>query len=282
MTRRVSDLLEGAVDTLHGRVDDPANDAQLLLSHTLGRDRSWLFAWPEHAPDAAQTERFLTLVETRHGGVPVAYLTGRRAFWSLDLQVTPATLIPRPETEHLVETALELALAADACVLDLGTGSGAIALALGRERPDWTILATDVSAAALEVARRNAVHNGVAQVNFRQGDWFDAVPAGMRFSLILSNPPYIADRDPHLATGDLRFEPRQALASGNDGADALRHLIATAPGFLAPGGWLWLEHGAMQGATVRRLLVLHGFVQVETKADLAGLDRCSGGRLASL
>lgn len=280
MTRRVSDLLESAVDTLSGRVDDPATDAQLLLSHTLGRDRSWLFAWPEHAPESAQTRRFLTLVERRHAGEPVAYLTGRRAFWSLDLQVTPATLIPRPETEHLVETALELALAADARVLDLGTGSGAIALALGRERPDWTILATDVSAAALEIAHRNAVHNCVAQVTFRQGDWFDAVPDGMRFALILSNPPYIADRDPHLAQGDLRFEPRRALAAGKDGTDALRHLIATAPGFLAPGGWLWLEHGALQGATARRLLLQHGFERVETKPDLAGLERCSGGRLA--
>ncbi|MGD1983719.1 MAG: peptide chain release factor N(5)-glutamine methyltransferase [Chromatiaceae bacterium] len=282
MTRRVRDLLESAVATLHGRVDDPATDAQLLLSHSLGRDRSWLFAWPEHAPEAAQTGRFLTLVEKRHAGEPVAYLTGRRAFWSLDLQVTPATLIPRPETEHLVETALELALDADACVLDLGTGSGAIALALGRERPAWTILATDVSAAALEVARRNAVHNEVEQVAFRQGDWFDAVPEGMRFSLIVSNPPYVADRDPHLAAGDLRFEPRQALAAGRDGTDALRHLIANAPGFLAPGGWLWLEHGALHGATARQLLTLHGFEQIETKADLAGLDRCSGGRLAAL
>lgn len=280
MSQSVCDLLERAVDALRGQVDDPATDAQVLLSDILGCDRSWLFAWPEHEPEAALAERFVALIERRRAGEPVAYLTGRRAFWSLDLQVTPATLIPRPETEHLIEAVLALDLPTDAGVLDLGTGSGAIALALGRERPSWQILATDASAAALEVARRNAAHNAVDRVTFRHGNWFEAVPADMRFALIVSNPPYVADQDPHLALGDLCFEPREALAAGDQGTDDLQHLIATAPAYLETGGWLWLEHGATQGTIVRQLLALHGFRDIQTKCDLAGLERCSGGRRA--
>lgn len=281
MNRRVCDLLEMAVESLRGHVETPSIDAQVLLAHTLDRDRGWLFTWPEHEPGRPAIQRFTALVARRCAGEPVAYLTGRRAFWSLDLQVTTVTLIPRPETEHLVETVLELPLPPQASILDLGTGSGALALALARERPAWSVVATDACAAALDVAQANAVANAIEGVTFRHGDWFDALATGQRFSLIVSNPPYVAADDPHLSSGDLRFEPREALVAGHDGMTAIRHLVATAPRFLEAGGWLWLEHGADQGAAVRTVFSRHGFGEVQTRRDLAGLERCSGGRLGA-
>ena len=232
-------------------------------------------------PDDAEADirRFHELVERRLAGEPVAYLTGRRGFWSLDLAVTPETLIPRPETELLVELALErVPEETSARLLDMGTGSGAIALALARERPGAEVTATDRSAGALEVASRNALGHDIANVRFVQGDWYQPV-AGARFDLIASNPPYIADGDAHLARGDLRFEPAGALSSGRDGLDALRVIAGGAAAHLQPGGWLLVEHGLEQGAAVRALFVAAGLESVETARDLEDRERVTFGRL---
>jgi release factor glutamine methyltransferase len=273
----VRGLLAAASRTLTQASESPVLDAQALLAHVLGHDRGWLFAWPEQEPTPEERDAFDALVRRRQQGEPIAYLTGEREFWSLRLRVSPATLIPRPETEQLVETLLAQTLEADAQVLDLGTGSGAIALALASERPGWTITATDYSAAALAVARQNAQRLQLSNVHFFEGDWFEALPRGRRFAAVVSNPPYVAEQDDHLARGDLRFEPRTALASGQDGLDAMRHLISRAPRHLEAGGCLWLEHGADQGPEVRQLLCGAGFSAVTTQRDTAGLERCSGG-----
>jgi len=253
-------------------------DAEALLLHVLGQSRSWLFA---HADDALDTDvrtAFEALVARRAAGEPVAYLTGRRGFWTLELEVTPATLIPRPETELLVELALERLPRDMACrVADLGTGSGAIALALASERPQAQVVATDASVDALAVARRNAQRLGIANVRFVQGDWL-APLTGERFALVVSNPPYIEAADPHLTQGDLRYEPAAALASGADGLDAIRRIVARAPAHLESGGWLLFEHGWNQGDAARALLRAAGYVQVFTTQDLEARDRVSGGR----
>lgn len=256
-----------------------ASEAGLLLQHVLRRSQAWLFAHADAEVPAAEARRFDALVARRAEGMPVAYLVGRRGFWTLDLAVTPDTLIPRPETELLVEQALQrLPTGRPLRVADLGTGSGAIALAIASERPLARVLATDRSAAALAVARGNAADHGLAQrVEFREGDWF-APLAGERFNLIASNPPYIAEGDPHLAQGDLRHEPAGALASGRDGLDAIRHLVAVAPGHLGDGGWLLLEHGFDQGDAVRGLLHAAGFTAVATVRDLEHRDRVSLGQ----
>lgn len=253
-------------------------DAEALLLHALGRDRAWLFAHGEAPVDADAATAFARLVERRARGEPVAYLTGRRGFWTLDLEVTPATLIPRPETELLVEQALaRLPQGEPLRVADLGTGSGAVALAIARERPLAAVVATDLYGPTLAVATRNARANGVDNVWFRRGDWFVAL-GRERFDLIASNPPYIAAGDPHLAQGDLRFEPAPALASGADGLDAIRRLVAGAPAHLVPGGWLLLEHGWDQGEAVRALLEAGGYAGVATVRDLEDRDRVSLGR----
>ena len=253
-------------------------DAEALLLHVLGQLRSWLFA---HADDVLDTDvqaTFEALVARRAAGEPVAYLTGRRGFWTLELEVTPATLIPRPETELLVELALERLPRDMACrVADLGTGSGAIALAIASERPQAQVVATDASADALAVARRNAQRQGFGNVRFVQGDWL-APLAGERFALIVSNPPYIEAADPHLARGDLRYEPAAALASGADGLDDIRRIIADAPAHLEAGGWLLFEHGWNQGDAARALLREAGYAQVFTAQDLEARDRVSGGK----
>ncbi len=253
-------------------------DARLILAHVLERDPAWLFAWPEHELDEAQLARYRELLRRRAAGEPLAYLTGEKEFWSLPLKVTPATLVPRPETELLVELALKRGHDhGKAKVLDLGTGAGAIALALAHERRRWEITATDVSPEALAVAAENARRLGLANVRFLQGDWYRAVPAGERFHLILSNPPYVAEDDPHLERGALPHEPRRALVSGPDGLDDLRTLIAGAPGHLEPGGRLLVEHGMDQGAAVRALFRQADFQRVETHRDLAGRDRVTLG-----
>ena len=251
----------------------------MLLAHVLGRTPAWLYAHGGDAIPGAEVLRFHELVERRAAGEPVAYLTGRRGFWTLDLAVTPDTLIPRPETELLVELALErVADGLPARTLDMGTGSGAIALALARERPGAEVTATDRSAAALEVARRNALDHDIGNVRFALGDWYQPV-RGMRFGLIASNPPYIADGDGHLERGDLRFEPAGALASGGDGLDALRVIAAGAREHLQPGGWLLVEHGLEQGPAVRALFAEAGLEAVETARDLEDRERVTLGRL---
>lgn len=264
-----------AGDDLPG--DSGRRDAEILLGYLLGKSRGWLYTWPEHALTAVQAADYAALLNRRRAGVPVAYLTGEREFWSLSLQVTDATLIPRAETETLVEWALELPLPPTAAVLDLGTGSGAIALALASERPGWRVTATDASAAALAVAGDNARRLCPGRVRCLQSDWFTDL-GGEQFDLIVSNPPYVENDSPWLGSGDLRFEPRTALVAGSTGLDDLRQLVAAAPAHLRPGGWLLLEHGFQQGQAVRELLVAAGFAEVVTRRDLAGLERTGGGR----
>lgn len=251
-------------------------DAQLLLAHRLARPRTWLIAHDDAVLAPADTEAFAAAIARRVAGVPLAYLVGEREFRGLMLQVSPAVLVPRPETEHLVDWALSLA-PRGARVADLGTGSGAIALALCHARPDLAVTATDASDAALAVARANAQRLGLA-LRFAAGSWWAAL-AGERFHLVASNPPYIADGDPHLTA--LAHEPRQALTPGGDGLDALRAIVAGAPSHLVPEGWLLLEHGHDQGPPVRALLAANGFEAVETRRDLAGLERCTSGRLTA-
>ncbi|TLX21045.1 peptide chain release factor N(5)-glutamine methyltransferase [Thermomonas fusca] len=256
---------------------DPA-DAALLLAHALDRPRSWLFAHADDVLGEVDAARFDELLARRAAGEPVAYLTGSRGFWTLDLAVSPATLVPRPETELLVELALaRLPADAPVRVADLGTGTGAIALALASERPRAQVVATDASPEALEVARGNAVRNRIGNVAFRLGSWLQPLE-GEGFDLIASNPPYIADGDPHLSQGDLRFEPAMALSCGLDGLDAIRIIVRDAPACLQPGGWLLLEHGWDQGDAVRALLVEAGFVDVATARDLEHRDRITLGR----
>jgi len=235
-----------------------------------------LYTWPETEVAADRAAHFEHLLARRKEGLPVAYLTGYREFWSLQLQVSCHTLIPRPETETLVEWALDLSLPDNAVVLDLGTGSGAIALAVAGERPHWQVMAVDASAAALQVARDNGLRTGLERVSFLQSDWYQAV-LERRFHLLLSNPPYIDTDDPHLGQGDVRFEPRAALVAPDGGLADLARLIAGAPSQLHPGGWLLLEHGYQQGADVRQLLYGAGFCEVTTRVDMAGHERVTGG-----
>jgi len=272
---RVDMLLRQA----RGRIG--ADEASILLAHALSKPQAWLYAHGDDPVVPDDARRFMALVERRGAGEPVAYLTGRRGFWTLDLSVTPDTLIPRPETERLVELALERLPANGApWVLDMGTGSGAIALALASERPAARVLATDRSAAAIAVARANARGNGIANVEFAEGDWYRPA-AGRRFDLVVSNPPYIAEGDAHLRRGDLRFEPAAALSSGSDGLDAIRVIAAGAPAHLEPGGWLLVEHGLDQGAAVRALFEAAGLAGVRTARDLEQRDRVTLGRRAT-
>jgi release factor glutamine methyltransferase len=262
----------GAAQRLLGAVE-----ARALLASALARDAAWLIAHADQPLDAAAAARYAELIRRRAAGEPVAYLTGEREFYGLPFRVTPAVLIPRPETELLVELALaRLAPGSRARVLDLGTGSGCVALSIARARPAVRVLAVDCSSDALAVAAANARALGAANVELRRGDWFEGL-AGERFELIVANPPYVADGDPHLACGDLRHEPRAALAAGADGLAAIRAIVAAAPGHLAAGGALYIEHGHDQGARCRALLAGAGFAAVGTHCDLAGLDRVSGG-----
>lgn len=275
---RISEALAEATTQLAAS-DSARLDAEVLLGHVLGQSRTWLHTWSDRYLDPTQLGRFRQLIERRAAGEPVAYLVGVREFWTLALKVTPATLIPRPETELLVEAALARAPADRALdILDLGTGSGAIALAMACERPGSRVVAVERSAEALAVARANGERLALANVEFLAGSWFEAV-AGRRFHLILANPPYVADNDPHLALGDLPFEPPEALAAGNDGLADLRHIIATAPAHLQDGGWLLVEHGYDQGAAVRDLFTARGFTNVTSMQDLAAQDRITLGTI---
>ena len=253
-------------------------DAQVLLAHALGRDRAWLAAHRDDALPPGQADAFFMLAQRRRAGEPVAYLTGVREFWGLPLRVTPAVLIPRPETETLVELALEwLPRAGAPRVLDLGTGSGAIALAIARERPDAQVLATDASPEALAVALDNRDRLGIHNATFAESDWYAAV-VDATFDLVVSNPPYVALADPHLGEGDLRFEPASALVSGVDGLAALRGIVAGARAHLAPGGALAVEHGYDQSERVQALFREAGFTGIVVRRDLAGIARVVAGR----
>ncbi len=251
-------------------------EREVLLTHVLGRNRGFLRAFPDHRLTPAELGRYRCWLSRRARGEPIAYIVGSREFWSLPLSITADVLVPRPETELLVERALPL-LRPGAVVLDLGTGSGAVALALAHERSDCRVVASDISAAALAVAQRNARALDLP-LQLLQSHWLDAL--GARFDLITSNPPYIAAGDPHLNDPALQHEPRRALVSGVDGLDALRTIIANAPANLVPGGWLLLEHGHDHAAAVRTLLAGVGFCQIASARDLAGLERVTLGRTA--
>ncbi|OHV12387.1 protein-(glutamine-N5) methyltransferase, release factor-specific [Kushneria phosphatilytica] len=263
---------------LQGGSDTPRLDAELLLAHACGRDRTWLYTWGDRTLDTLQQAAFEQLLAARTAGQPIAYLLGRREFHGLELKLSPAALIPRPDTELLVDQALALMPAeAGGDVLDLGTGSGAIVLALASARRQWRFTGVDLSAEALELAEYNARSLGVSNVTFCQSDYFEAL-AGERYGVIVSNPPYLSDSDPHLTRGDLRFEPRSALVAAEDGMADLSRLIRQAPAHLLPGGYLLLEHGLNQGAMVRALFEQAGYDMITTHDDLGGRPRVSLGR----
>lgn len=255
-------------------------DAEILLAHVVQCNRARFFAFPEQNLTAAQTTEFSKLVCARATGQPVAYLTGEREFYGLRFAVNASVLIPRPETELLVELALSLLRNTESFALDLGTGSGAIACALAKSCAGLQVLATDASASALAIAKSNADALGLTQVQFYQGSWFAAVPAGLQFDVIVSNPPYLDADDPHLQQGDLRFEPRTALtpADSTAGLADLQHIIDSAPRYLKPGAWLLLEHGYSQASAVRAHLSRCGYTDIATLRDYSELDRVSYGR----
>lgn len=274
----IAEALDWAVRRLTDS-ESPRLDAEVLLAALLGVPRSYLRAWPEAALSATTALRFRTLVAERAHGRPVAHLTGEREFWSLPLRVTPATLIPRPDTELLVELALSCIEGCPAPrLLDLGTGSGAIALALAAERPDARVTAVERDIHACAVARGNARALGLGRVGFLVGDWY-APLARRRFDLIAANPPYIAPEEPELHQGDVRFDPLPALLALDNGLEALRWIAGSAPEHLRRPGWLTLEHGCRQGPAVRELLVGAGFTAVATHTDLQGHERVTLGCL---
>jgi release factor glutamine methyltransferase len=247
-------------------------DTELLLAHALSKSRTHLKTHPEYVPSADEARRFEDLLDRRAAGEPIAYILGQKDFWTLTLAVNPSVLVPRPETELLVERALALGPSGLARVVDLGTGSGAIALALASERPNWMVTAIDVSNDALRTAQANAAVLGLERVEFLSGNWFSPV-AGRRFDVIASNPPYVSDGDPALQNATLQHEPQIALASGPDGMSALREIVHSAPDYLERCGWLILEHGFDQAAAVTHELVARGFGHVRSHRDLAGHER---------
>lgn len=257
-----------------------ASDARSLLSHLLACGPAFLAAHPEHELSDDDAQRYAGLVSRRAAGEPVAYVTGEREFYSLSFAVTPAVLIPRPETELLVDVALErIAPHSDCSVLDLGTGSGAVALSIARHRPCARVAAVDISEAALQVARANAQRLALTNIEFIAGDWYENL-ASRGFDVIVANPPYVAEGDPHLIQGDLRFEPRAALAAGDDGLRSIYRIVAGAAAHLLPGGYLAFEHGYDQAAACRALLDDAGFRDIVSRRDLAGIERTTVGRSA--
>lgn len=276
-TQSLESLLAVGAAELESSSPSARLDAELLLAHALDRPRSYLRAHGED-PAGPAAAVYAELITARRSGKPVAHLLGEREFWSLPLKVTADTLIPRPDTETLVARALtHLDIGTPALVLDLGTGSGAIALALASERPDARVLATDRSPSALAVAQDNRQRLGLDNVQFRESHWFAALEAA-NFDLIVSNPPYVAENDPHLRQGDVRFEPRDALSSGPDGLDDLREIIGAAPRWLRAGGWLLVEHGFDQADAVSGLFVRAGFGNVASHRDDAGHRRLTEGQ----
>ncbi len=272
----IGGLLASAV-ALRPVSDSPRLDVELLLAHVLGKTRTHLYTWPEQKLSAGQLIAFNRLLKRRLDGEPVAYLTGVRDFWSLSLEVNASTLIPRPETEVLVEMALGLVNSSSARVLDLGAGTGAIALALAMERPGWQVLAVDVMPEAVALVERNRRKHGLNNVRVIQSNWFADLPDRC-FDLIVSNPPYLEPDDPHLSEGDVRFEPRSALVAANSGLAALEVIVSGAPAYLETGGWLVLEHGFKQAARVQAMMAEAGFIDRACARDLQGHERVSYGR----
>lgn len=277
MSLRIDALLNWATSELSDS-DTARLDAELLLSHILNKPRSYFFTWPEKELSKKEQVAFEKIVAQRQQGTPVAYLTGEREFWNLHLKVTEVTLIPRPDTELLVELALaKEQLPANARVVDLGTGTGAIALALAKENPQWQITAVDKSREAAAVARENAANNQIHNVKVAEGSWCEPL-TDLPVDMIVSNPPYIRRDDEHLQKGDVRFEPMTALASGIDGLDDIRIIARQSFNALKAGGYLLLEHGYDQGEAVRLILQEAGFSEVETSRDLSSHDRVTSAR----
>ncbi len=276
LLRRATTRLQ-AVGSLSPRID-----AEALLSHATGHDRTWLYTWGDRECPLWEQARFDALVAARAQGMPVAYLTGEREFWGLRLATSPETLIPRPDTETLVEAVLMHAQATAGRLLDLGTGTGAIALAFASEKPSWQVMGADIRPEAVALATRNAQALKIVNTQFVVSDWFSAFaqpsPTTV-FDIIVSTPPYIAADDPHLRRGDVRFEPLSALVADADGMADLLHLITTARGYLSQGGWLALEHGYTQAANVRTALARAGFQNVESVQDVGGHERVTLGHL---
>jgi release factor glutamine methyltransferase len=261
---------------LKGVSDSPRLDLEVLLCHVLGKPRSYLFTWPEKVLDQKSTQQFNDLLKRRADGEPIAYLTGEKEFWSLSLEVNATTLIPRPDTEVLVETALNVMDKSDALVLDLGTGTGAIALALASECPSWQIIAVDTVPDAVKLAEKNRQRLGLNNVSVMRSNWFEGV-AQQKFDLIVTNPPYINADDHHLKEGDVRFEPGSALVSGDGGLADIKLIICGAKSNLVDGGCLLIEHGYQQAGAVRNLLSDEGYTQLSTRRDLGGHERLSLG-----
>ncbi|WP_323845128.1 peptide chain release factor N(5)-glutamine methyltransferase [Microbulbifer magnicolonia] len=257
--------------------DSARLDTEILLGHILGRQRTWLYTWPEYELTEIEQRQFDELLARRKSGEPVAHLTGEREFWSLPLRVNASTLIPRPETELLVETALQLFPQQQARALDLGTGTGAIALALAAEKPGWRIVAAEKSADAVALAEGNRSRLGFDNVEIVQSDWFENI-APQQFDLIVSNPPYIDAADPHLAQGDVRFEPRSALVAEREGLADIEHIARDAIEYLRPGAWLMVEHGWQQAAAVRHIFAAAGLRNIESRRDYADWERLTLGQ----
>jgi release factor glutamine methyltransferase len=276
---KVRDLIQQAADQFPDS-DTAKLDAQLLLGDVLGRDRTWLMTWDDVDVSEADQRQFLELVARRARGEPIAHILGYREFWGLDFECNNSTLIPRPETELLVEQALALDLLPNARVLDLGTGTGAIALALGSERPGWQIQAVDFSADAVALANRNRKNLGINNVEIYRSDWFSNLPNGSRFDLVISNPPYVNPGSPYLNKGDLRFEPRSALIAEKSGLADIEFIAANAPRFLKSGGWLMMEHAYDQAGPVADAFHRAGLSSIRRQNDLSGWPRMTMGALS--
>lgn len=279
----VESTLKKAVQQLQeSGSDSPSLDAAVLLCHALDKPRSFLLTWPDKILSSSELTAFQVLLGRRLAGEPVAYIVGEREFWSLPLKVSPSTLIPRPDTERLVEIALDKASNHQGDILDLGTGTGAIALALASELPKRQVWGVDLKPEAQQLAQSNADALNISNTRFMAGSWFDPIPTGTEFALIVSNPPYIEKEDPHLTQGDVRFEPLSALVAEEKGLADIKHIATKARDYLAEQGWLMFEHGFEQGEAVRELLISLGYAQVATYKDYGDNDRVTIGQFSSV
>lgn len=279
----VESTLKKAVQQLQeSGSDSPSLDAAVLLCHALDKPRSFLLTWPDKILSSSELTAFQVLLGRRLAGEPVAYIVGEREFWSLPLKVSPSTLIPRPDTERLVEIALDKASNHQGDILDLGTGTGAIALALASELPKRQVWGVDLKPEAQQLAQSNADALNISNTRFMAGSWFDPIPTGTEFALIVSNPPYIEKEDPHLTQGDVRFEPVSALVAEEKGLADIKHIATKARDYLAEQGWLMFEHGFEQGEAVRELLISLGYDQVTTYKDYGDNDRVTIGQFSSV